>query len=49
TSGFSLIKSFRQKGVFVQGASIVLLSSVMAQAAQPSLMAYCASKGAVES
>ncbi|MEE4677184.1 SDR family NAD(P)-dependent oxidoreductase [Pseudomonas alliivorans] len=49
TSGFSLVKSFRQKGVFVQGASIVLLSSVMAQAAQPSLMAYCASKGAVES
>ncbi|WP_024676590.1 SDR family NAD(P)-dependent oxidoreductase [Pseudomonas syringae] len=49
TSGFSLIKSFRQKGVFIQGASIVLLSSVMAQVAQPSLMAYCASKGAVES
>lgn len=49
TSGFSLIKSFRQKGVFTQGASIVLLSSVMAQVAQPSLMAYCASKGAVES
>ncbi|WP_161460755.1 SDR family NAD(P)-dependent oxidoreductase [Pseudomonas syringae] len=49
TSGFSLIKAFRQKGVFVKGSSIVLISSVMAQAAQPSLMAYCASKGAVES
>lgn len=49
TSGFSLIKAFRQKGVCRPPSSIVLLSSVMAQVAQPALMGYCASKGAVES
>ncbi|TDV48325.1 NAD(P)-dependent dehydrogenase (short-subunit alcohol dehydrogenase family) [Pseudomonas graminis] len=49
TSGFSLIKAFRQKGVCRNPSSIVLLSSVMAQVAQPALMGYCASKGAVES
>ncbi len=49
TSGFCLIKSFRQKGVYRSPASIVMLSSVMAQVAQPALMGYCASKGAVES
>lgn len=49
TSGFSLIKAFRQKGVCRTPASIVMLSSVMAQVAQPALIGYCASKGAVES
>lgn len=49
TSAFSLIKAFRQKGVCRQGSSIVLLSSVMAQAAEPALLGYCASKGAIES
>lgn len=49
TSGFSLIKAFRQKGVCRTPASIVMLSSVMAHVAQPALMGYCASKGAVES
>jgi NAD(P)-dependent dehydrogenase (short-subunit alcohol dehydrogenase family) len=49
TAGFSLIKGFRQKGVCSKGASIVLVSSVMAQAAEPALMGYCASKAAVES
>lgn len=48
-SGFSLIKAFRQKGVCRTPSSIVMLSSVMAQVAQPALMGYCASKGAVES
>jgi NAD(P)-dependent dehydrogenase (short-subunit alcohol dehydrogenase family) len=49
TSGFSLIKAFRQKGVCRTPSSIVMLSSVMAQVAQPALIGYCASKGAVES
>ncbi|WET13328.1 SDR family NAD(P)-dependent oxidoreductase [Pseudomonas sp. D3] len=49
TSGFSLIKAFRQKGVCNPDASIVLISSVMAQAGEPALLGYCASKGAVES
>jgi NAD(P)-dependent dehydrogenase (short-subunit alcohol dehydrogenase family) len=49
TSAFSLIKAFRQKGVCNRGSSIVLLSSVMAHAAQPALLGYCASKGAIES
>ncbi|MFK3796055.1 SDR family NAD(P)-dependent oxidoreductase [Pseudomonas sp. NPDC088444] len=49
TSGFSLIKAFRQKGVCRTPSSIVMLSSVMAQVAQPALVGYCASKGAVES
>lgn len=49
TSGFSLIKAFRQKGVCNTGSSIVLISSVMAQAGEPALLGYCASKGAVES
>lgn len=49
TSGFSLIKAFRQKGVCRSPSSIVMLSSVMAHTAQPALMGYCASKGAVES
>lgn len=49
TSGFSLIKAFRQKGVFNSGSSIVLLSSVMAKAGGSALLGYCASKGAVES
>jgi NAD(P)-dependent dehydrogenase (short-subunit alcohol dehydrogenase family) len=31
------------------GFSLIMLSSVMAQVAQPALMGYCASKGAVES
>lgn len=48
TSGFSLIKGFRQKNVFRPGASIVLVSSVMGRVAEPALMAYCASKGAVD-
>jgi NAD(P)-dependent dehydrogenase (short-subunit alcohol dehydrogenase family) len=48
TSGFSLIKGFRQKNVFNPGASIVLVSSVMGRVAEPALMAYCASKGAVD-
>ena len=48
TSGFSLIKAFRQKGVCNPGSSIVLVSSVMAQAGEPALLGYCASKGAVE-
>ena len=49
TSGFSLIKAFRQKGVCNLDSSIVLISSVMAQAGEPALLGYCASKGAVES
>lgn len=49
TSSFSLIKAFRQKGVCQPGASIVLISSVMAKAGEPALLGYCASKGAVES
>jgi NAD(P)-dependent dehydrogenase (short-subunit alcohol dehydrogenase family) len=49
TSGFSLIKAFRQKGVCNPDSSIVLISSVMAQAGEPALLGYCASKGAVES
>jgi len=49
TSGFSLIKAFRQKGVCSPNSSIVLISSVMAQAGEPALLGYCASKGAVES
>ena len=49
TSGFSLIKAFRQKGVCNTDSSIVLVSSVMAKAGEPALMGYCASKGAVES
>jgi NAD(P)-dependent dehydrogenase (short-subunit alcohol dehydrogenase family) len=48
TSGFSLIKAFRQKGVCNPDSSIVLISSVMAQAGEPALLGYCASKGAVE-
>lgn len=48
TSGFSLIKAFRQKGVCNRDSSIVLLSSVMAQVGEPALLGYCASKGAVE-
>lgn len=48
TSGFSLIKAFRQKGVCAADSSIVLISSVMAQAGEPALLCYCASKGAVE-
>ena len=48
TSGFSLIKAFRQKGVCNPGSSIVLVSSVMAQAGEPALLGSCASKGAVE-
>lgn len=48
TSGFLLIKAFRQKGVCASGGSIVLISSVMAQAGEPALLGYCASKGAVE-
>ncbi len=49
TSGFSLINAFRQKGVCNPDSSIVLISSVMAQAGEPALLGYCASKGAVES
>ncbi|WP_411705139.1 SDR family NAD(P)-dependent oxidoreductase [Edaphovirga cremea] len=49
TSSFSLIKAFRQKGVCLDGSSIVLFSSVMAKVGEPALMGYCASKGAVES
>ena len=49
TSGFLLIKGFRQKGVCNSDASIVLISSVMAQVGEPALLGYCASKGAVES
>ena len=49
TSGFSLITAFRQKGVCNPDSSIVLISSVMAQAGEPALLGYCASKGAVES
>lgn len=49
TSGFSLIKAFRQKGVCNLDSSIVLISSVMAQAGESALLGYCASKGAVES
>ena len=48
TSGFSLIKAFRQKGVCNPASSIVLISSVMAQAGESALLGYCASKGAVE-
>lgn len=49
SSGFSLIKAFRQKGVCQPNSSIVLISSVMARAGEPALLGYCASKGAVES
>ncbi len=49
TSGFSLIKAFRQKGVCHSASSIVLISSVMAKAGESALLGYCASKGAVES
>ncbi|MBI6855157.1 SDR family oxidoreductase [Pseudomonas cichorii] len=49
TSGFSLIKAFRQKGVCNKGSSIVLVSSVMGRVAEPALTGYCASKGAVDS
>lgn len=49
TSGFSLIKAFRQKGVCNPQSSIVLISSVMAQAGESALLGYCASKGAIES
>lgn len=49
SSGFSLIKAFRQKGVCQPSSSIVLISSVMAKAGEPALLGYCASKGAVES
>jgi len=49
SSGFSLIKAFRQKGVCQPDSSIVLISSVMARAGEPALLGYCASKGAVES
>lgn len=49
TSSFSLIKAFRQKGVCNPNSSIVLISSVMAQAGESALLGYCASKGAVES
>lgn len=48
TSGFSLIKAFRQKGVCNPNSSIVLISSVMAKAGEPALLGYCASKGAIE-
>ncbi|MET0611325.1 MAG: SDR family oxidoreductase [Pseudomonas caspiana] len=49
TSSFLLIKAFRQKGVCNKGSSIVLVSSVMARVAEPALLAYCASKGAMDS
>lgn len=49
TSAFSLIKGFRQKGVYSKNASIVLISSVMAKVGQPGLLAYCSSKGAIDS
>jgi NAD(P)-dependent dehydrogenase (short-subunit alcohol dehydrogenase family) len=43
----ALMKGFRQKGVCDGGGSVVLLSSVAAIKAQPSIAAYAASKGAL--
>jgi NAD(P)-dependent dehydrogenase (short-subunit alcohol dehydrogenase family) len=42
-----LAKGLRQKGVATRRASIVLISSVAALKAQPSLVAYAATKGAL--
>jgi NAD(P)-dependent dehydrogenase (short-subunit alcohol dehydrogenase family) len=49
SAAFSLAKGFRQKGVCASPASIVYMSSVMAQVSTPGLTAYSASKGALSS
>lgn len=43
----ALAKGFRQRGVFVEGGSIVLLSSVMGLVGQPGQSLYSATKGAL--
>lgn len=43
----SLSGAFRQKGVYVRGSSIVLLSSVVALVGEVGIAAYAASKGAL--
>jgi NAD(P)-dependent dehydrogenase (short-subunit alcohol dehydrogenase family) len=46
-SGIALARGLRQRGVAVERASLVLLSSVSALVGQASNVVYCASKGAV--
>ncbi|MEP6716756.1 MAG: SDR family oxidoreductase [Terriglobia bacterium] len=47
TTSIMLAKGFRQKGCCVEGASIVLLSSVVGLVGEPGVAAYAASKAAV--
>ena len=47
SSAIALAKGFRQKGVYADGASIVLLASVMGLVGQPANSLYSASKGAL--
>jgi 3-oxoacyl-[acyl-carrier protein] reductase len=46
-SAIQLVRGFRQRGVCVAPASVVLLSSVVASVGQPGVVAYSASKGAL--
>lgn len=46
-SAVALAKGFRQRGLYVPGASIVFLASVAGIAGRPGLTAYTASKGAI--
>jgi NAD(P)-dependent dehydrogenase (short-subunit alcohol dehydrogenase family) len=47
SSALMLAKGFRQKGCFVPGGSIVLLSSVAGLVGEPGVSAYAASKAAI--
>jgi NAD(P)-dependent dehydrogenase (short-subunit alcohol dehydrogenase family) len=46
-AGLGLIKGFRQKGVHVEGGSVVLMASIMGMVGQPLQSIYSASKGAI--
>lgn len=48
-AGVMLVKGFSAKGCHEKPASVVLLSSVMGHVGQPGAIAYCMSKGAVNS
>lgn len=47
SAGAALAKGFRQKGVSINGGSIVFISSVMGLAGQPGQVLYSATKGAL--
>ena len=48
-SAFMLAKGFRQKKVKSDNASIIFMSSVVAEYGEPGISAYAASKGAIQS